>query len=287
MAAHPESHTFMLIGLGLLLIGFAFKVAAVPFHQWAPDVYEGAPTCVTAFLSVGPKVAGFAALLRVFGVDFGYYAPDHARIFAALAVLTMLVGNVTALAQMNIKRMLAYSSIAHAGYLLVGVMAGGDAGRQSVLFYGLAYAFMNLGAFTVVLLLGGKGEENLRLDDYKGLWARDPLLAVSMAVFLFSLAGIPLTGGFYGKYLLFSAAVGAGYVGVAVLGVLCSLISVFFYFRVVWYMFMQQPVGELVIDPHPIARKALYLCLVGVFWLGVAPHFFFLTLIGGATMFTG
>jgi NADH-quinone oxidoreductase subunit N len=238
-------------------------------------------------MSVGPKVAGFAALLRVFGVDFGYYAPDHARIFAALAVLTMLVGNVTALAQMNIKRMLAYSGIAHAGYLLVGVMAGGDAGRQSVLFYGLAYAFMNLGAFTVVLLLGGKGEENLSLDDYKGLWARDPLLAVSMAVFLFSLAGIPLTGGFYGKYLLFSAAVGAGYVPMAVLGVLCSLISVFFYFRVVWYMFMQQPVGELVIDPHPIARNALYLCLVGVFWLGVVPHFLFLKLIGGATMFTG
>ena len=217
----------LLIGMGLLIVGFGFKVASVPFHMWTPDVYEGAPTSVTAFMSVGAKAAGFAAFLRVFLYSLSSLQTDWVWILWVLAVLTMTLGNIVAIAQKNIKRMLAYSSIAHAGYILVAMVAASELGTASVLYYLLAYAFMNLGAFGVVILYGRKGEENILIGDYSGMASKYPLLAAAMAIFMFSLAGIPPTAGFVGKFYIFSAAVKAGYIGLAIIGVLNSALSVY------------------------------------------------------------
>ena len=194
-------------GMALLLVGFAFKIAAVPFHAWAPDVYEGAPTSVTAFMAVGVKAAAFAAFVRIFMHTFEALAVDWTAILAVLAVLTMTVGNLAALGQTNIKRMLAYSSVAHAGYLLVGMVAADTAGGAAVLYYLLAYTLMNTGAFAVVIALGKRGEANELLDDFDGVGLRNPGLGLSMTVFMLSLAGIPAFAGFTGKFYLFSAAV--------------------------------------------------------------------------------
>ncbi|MFQ6003413.1 MAG: NADH-quinone oxidoreductase subunit N, partial [Candidatus Zixiibacteriota bacterium] len=194
-------------GVGLLLVGLGFKIASVPFHMWVPDVYEGAPTPITAFISAGPKAAGFAALLRVFLFSFVTIKLDWTMVVWILAALTMTAGNIIAIAQSNIKRMLAYSSIAHAGYVLVALVAGKEAGVSSALFYLLAYIFMNIGAFTVVIALGRKDVENTNLDDYSGLGTRHPWLAVFMMLFMISLAGFPPTAGFMAKFYVFSAAV--------------------------------------------------------------------------------
>jgi NADH-quinone oxidoreductase subunit N len=234
----------LLIGMGLLIVGFGFKVASVPFHMWTPDVYEGAPVSVTAFMAVGPKAAGFAAFLRVFLYSLSSMQEDWVWILWVLAVLTMTLGNIVAIAQKNIKRMLAYSSIAHAGYILVAMVAASELSTASILYYLLAYAFMNLGAFGVVILYGRKGEENIQIADYSGMASRYPLLAAAMAVFMFSLAGIPPTAGFVGKFYIFSAAVKAGYVGLAVIGVLNSALSVYFYLRVTVMMYMRSPEKE-------------------------------------------
>ncbi|MGB8656722.1 MAG: NADH-quinone oxidoreductase subunit N [Candidatus Zixiibacteriota bacterium] len=249
--ANGESASGLLIwaGAGLLLVGLGFKIASVPFHMWVPDVYQGAPTPITAFISAGPKAAGFAALLRVFLFSLGTIKPDWTMIVWVISALTMTVGNVIAIAQSDIKRMLAYSSIAHAGYVLVALVAGGETGISSALFYLLAYTFMNIGAFTVVIALGRKGQENTKLDDYSGLGSRSPLLAILMTVFLFSLSGFPPTAGFMAKFYVFSAAVKSGFVGLVIIGVLNSLISVYYYLRIVVIMFMHpalQPETEKV-----------------------------------------
>ncbi len=262
----------LLVGMGLLIVGFGFKVASVPFHMWTPDVYEGAPTSITAFMSVGPKAAGFAAFLRVFLYAFSSLQTDWVWILWILAVLTMTLGNVVAIAQKNIKRMLAYSSIAHAGYILVAMVAADELATASVLFYILAYAFMNLGAFGVIILYGKKGEENINLSDYSGMASKYPLLAAGMAIFMFSLAGIPPTAGFVGKFYIFSAAVKAGYLGLAIIGVLNSALSVYFYLRVTVMMYMRNPEKELTgLDPSPAMVIALIIAVFGTLQIGITP----------------
>lgn len=262
----------LLIGMGLLIVGFGFKVASVPFHMWTPDVYEGAPTSVTAFMSVGPKAAGFAAFLRVFLYSLSSLQTDYVWILWVLAVLTMTLGNVVAIAQRNIKRMLAYSSIAHAGYILVAMVAANELGTASVLYYLLAYAFMNLGAFGVVILYGRKGEENLNISDYSGMASKYPLLAAAMAIFMFSLAGIPPTAGFVGKFYIFSAAVKAGYIGLAIIGVLNSALSVYFYLRVTVMMYMRNPEKEFAGLPlSPAMAIALIIAVFGTLQMGITP----------------
>ncbi len=277
IAAHLSRGTawenpLVFLGVGLLLVGLAFKVAAVPFHMWLPDVYEGAPTSVTAFMIAGTKAAAFAGLLRAFGTALTPLRTEWVAPLWVLAFLTMGVGNVAALTQQSIKRMLAYSSIAHAGYLLVAFLAGTSRGFSSILFYLVVYAFMNLGAFTVIIALARQGEERPTLSAYAGLGFRHPVLAFSMAVFMFSLAGLPPTGGFMGKFYIFTAAVEADYVGLAVVAVLCSLISVFFYLRVVVVMYMQEsPEGQ----PSPVFSPAIVITLVlatlATLQLGVLP----------------
>lgn len=231
-----------LVGIGMLLIGFGFKVAAVPFQWWTPDVYHGAPTSVTAFMSVGAKAAGFAALIRILMVSFGQvFTLDWQIAVAALAFVTMTGGNIAALAQKDVKRMLAYSSIAHAGYILVGVAAASTTGVRAVLFYLMAYAFMNIGAFTVIAVLERRGAVGSAIDDYAGLSRHQPFLALAMALFMFSLTGIPPFVGFWGKLYVFSAAAEANLSWLAIVGVINSAISAFYYVGVVVQMYMHQP----------------------------------------------
>ncbi len=262
-----------LIGMGLLLVGFGFKVATVPFHAWAPDVYEGAPTPVTAFMTVGPKAAGFAALVRVLVEALPSLQPHWSALLWVSAVLTMTVGNVVAILQTNVKRMLAYSAIAHAGYILIGIVAHNKAGLGAVLFYLVVYTVMNAGAFCIVLSLSRKGDLRVNLDDYTGLGRKAPLAAASLSIFLISLAGFPLTGGFMGKFYLFSAAIQQGYIGLAIIAVLNSLVSVFYYFRLMVVMYMKEAY-EAQPQPDPISLPVLGITLVaalGVLWLGVYP----------------
>jgi NADH-quinone oxidoreductase subunit N len=268
-----------LTGLGLLLVGFAFKVAAVPFQWWTPDVYQGAPTSVTAFMSVGAKGAGFAALLRVLFSAFSpAFTGDWMIAAAILAALTMTAGNLAALAQKDIKRMLGYSSIAHAGYILVGVAAGNADGVRGVLFYLLAYAFMNVGAFAVACAVERRGEFSSTLADYAGLGRQQPLLAAAMAVFMLSLTGIPPLVGFWGKLYVFRAAVEADMTWLAILGVLNSAISAFYYLGVLVQMYMREPApaAEGESQPAPlnlgtaIGASVLLAALVTVA-LGVWP----------------
>ncbi len=262
----------LLAGIGMLIIGLGFKAALAPFHLWTPDVYEGAPTAVTAYMSVAAKAAAFAAILRVFEIAFPSLVPDWSAMMAIIAIITMVVGNTVAILQQNIKRMLAYSSIAHAGYILVAVVAANQLGAQSVLFYTLVYTLMNLGAFAVVILLGRRGEENVMLSDYAGLGYRQPLLALAMAIFMLSLAGIPPTAGFVGKFFIFRAALDAGQVGLAVVGVLASVVSVYFYIRVIYLMYMVEPSRDLgPAQRAPWTSVAAGLAAVAVLVLGILP----------------
>jgi NADH-quinone oxidoreductase subunit N len=263
--ADGKSHgPLLVIGGGLLLVGFGFKVASVPFHMWTPDVYEGAPTSVTAFMIAGTKAAAFAAFLRVFLLALPTLHMQWSAAIWVLAVLTMTLGNLVALVQNNVKRMLAYSSIAHAGYVLVAVVAGGSSGASSVLFYLVAYALMNLGAFAAIIALQGHGQELLFLGDYAGLGFRRPALAACMALFMFSLAGIPPTAGFMGKLYIFSAALEAHYPVLAVIGVLNSVVSVYFYLRLIVIMYMTEPATERL----PVPRSAPAVLAVGMSALG-------------------
>jgi NADH-quinone oxidoreductase subunit N len=263
---------FVLLGTALVLVGLAFKVALVPFHVWTPDVYEGAPTAVTAFMAVGVKAAAFAALARVLLTALGGVPEVWTELCWVLAALTMTVGNVTALRQRNVKRMLAYSSIAHAGYALVGLVAARADGGAALSFYLGAYALMNLGAFAVVLALGRRGEPNERLEDWAGVGFRHPVLGLSMATFMFSLAGFPPTAGFAGKFALFGAAVDAGYVGLAVIGVLNSLVSVAYYLGVVVQMYMAEG-GRPVAAPasRPWLLATILVTVAGTLAVGVLP----------------
>ncbi len=261
------------IGLGLLLVGFGFKVALVPFHAWAPDVYEGAPSPVTAFMTVGPKAAGFAALIRVLVQAFPGLWQDWTAVLWVVAIMTMTLGNVVAVLQTNVKRMLAYSAIAHAGYILVGIVANSRTGFGAVLFYLVVYTVMNLGAFAIVLSLSHTGDMRVNLDDYAGLGRKAPLAAAALSLFLISLAGIPLTGGFIGKFYLFSAAIQKGYIGLAVIGVLNSVLSVFYYFRLMVIMYMRDSY-EGQPEPDAISMPVMAIVAigaVGILWLGIDP----------------
>jgi NADH-quinone oxidoreductase subunit N len=272
MNGAATGNIMLVAGMLLMATGFAFKIAAAPFQMWTPDVYEGAPTPMTAFMSVGPKAAGFAAFLRVFLVALPAFKPDWSSLVWVLAVLTMTVGNITALYQQNIKRMLAYSSIAHAGYILVGFTAGNAVGTAGILFYMLSYAFMNIGAFAVIILVGKKGEENNNVSDYAGFGYRHPILGIAMCIFLFSLAGIPPAAGFVGKFYLFSGAVQAGYIWLAVIGVLNSAASVYYYLRVMVFMYFKDPTEEFEwVKLTPAFAICLLIAVIGVLVPGVVP----------------
>ena len=272
VAAGAGRDPMLAIGFGLLLVGFGFKISAVPFHMWAPDAYEGAPTSITAFIATGSKAAAFASLLRVLLTALRGAPLDWPMLMWGMAAITMSVGNVVALAQQNIKRMLAYSSIAHVGYMLVGVVAGGSLGNGAVLFYLLVYTFTTAGAFGAILLLERNGREAVQLADYGGLATRHPVLAVALSVFLLSLIGIPPTAGFVGKFYLFGAAVKSGYVWLAVIGVLNSAVAAYYYLRLIVYMYMREPEGApTVLAPSFSGALALAVALWGVVQLGVAP----------------
>ncbi len=241
--------------------------------MWTPDAYEGAPTSVTAFMSAGAKAAGFAALLRVAPTVFAAGAAEWRPLLSWIAILTMTVGNVTALLQTSVKRMLAYSSIAHAGYVLVAVVAGGPDGASAALFYLAVYSFMNLGAFGVLTLLGRGPDERVLLADLAGLGFRRPLLGLAMSVFMISLGGIPPTAGFMGKVYLFGIALKAGLVPLVVVGVLNSVVSVFYYLRVTVAMYMEAPRGDPVaISPRAPAAVALVLAFALTLWWGLSAH---------------
>ena len=270
----PNANILLVTGMLLMMTGFAFKIAAAPFHMWTPDVYEGAPTPMTAFMSAGPKAAGFAALLRIFLLALPTLQAEWSQVLWVLAVLTMTVGNITALRQDNIKRVLAYSSIAHAGYALVGFAAGNGTGTAGILFYMLSYAFMNIGAFAIIILISKKGETNGNVSDFAGLGFKRPVLAVVMTIFLFSLAGMPPTAGFIGKFYLFSGAIQKGYIWLAVIGVLNSAASVYYYLRVMVYMYMKEATEdfEWVTVTTPIAL-ALIIAVAGSLIPGIVPSY--------------
>jgi len=258
-------------GTALLLIGLAFKAALVPFHAWAPDVYEGAPLPVTAFMAVIAKVGAFAALVRVFPVALAALADQWTVLLGALSIATMVLGNLVALLQRSMKRLLAYSSIAHAGYLLIGVAAGTAEGIWALAFYLVVYLFMTLGAFGVVLLLTRAGEEADQIEEYVGLGARAPWLAGAMAVFMVSLAGLPPTGGFVGKLYLFNAALGAGQTAVALVAALTTVVSVYYYLRIPYLMFVGGRASPLALLRAPAVRLAIIAAVVIVLLLGIFP----------------
>ena len=262
----------LLIGLALLVVGFGFKISSVPFHLWASDVYQGAPTPITALIATGSKTAAFAALVRLLVSSFVPLAGVWTAALWALAVLSMTVGNIVAIAQQNLKRLLAYSSIAHVGYILVGVVAGGSLGFGSVLFYLLVYTFTTAGAFGVLLHLERHGEDATDVSDLAGLGTRYPLTALVFSLFLLSLIGIPPLGGFVGKFYLFGAAVRAGHVWLAVIGVLNSAVAAYYYLRIIVYMYMREPDGSpTVLVPSLAGGLALAVSVVGVVGLGVIP----------------
>jgi NADH-quinone oxidoreductase subunit N len=268
----PGQERLVLLGVGLLLVGFGFKVALAPFHMWTPDVYEGAPTTVTAFMSAGVKAAAFGALLRVFALTLQPLAASWQPLVGGLAMFTIVVGNLGALAQTSVKRMLAYSSVAHAGYLLVALVAAPQVATEAVLFYLVAYAAVNLGGFGALASMAKAGKEPLSLGDVAGLSVRHPALAAAMTVFLISLAGIPVSAGFVGKFYLFKAAVGAGYTPVAVVGVLMSVVSAYYYLRVVVAMYMREPARDVTWSvPSPAASLALAVSVAVVLALGIYP----------------
>ncbi len=265
----------LLAGMFLLIVGFGFKVALVPFHQWAPDVYEGAPTSIAAFISAGPKAAGFAAFLRIFMEALQNIQSEWIVVITILAALTMTIGNLVAIAQRNIKRMLAYSSIAHAGYVLVGLAAANKDGISSAMFYLFVYCIMNIGAFGAVILARTEDGESLTISDYAGLGFKKPLLALFMTVMLLSLAGFPPTAGFVGKFYIFRSAVEAGQIWLVIIGAINTAISAFYYLRVVVAMYMREPEVELDFLAYPrILIIALTLAVIGVVLIGILPSYF-------------
>ncbi len=267
-----QSNPLLMMGLVLLVIGFGFKVASVPFHMWAPDVYQGAPTPVTAFMAVGPKAAAFAAFFRVFADAFPEMSSSWEMLLSIIAVLSMFVGNLGAIMQTNIKRMLAFSSISHAGYILMAVIAKNSLGSSSLLFYMLSYAFMTFGVFGIVIILGRKGEENLEIKNYSGLAYKHPVIALSMTIFLLSLAGLPPFAGFVAKFYLFSAAIQEGLLTLVIIAVLNSAISFYYYLKVVVFMYMKEPEAEFKISLTPITLFVVFIGVVGTINLGIFPN---------------
>jgi NADH-quinone oxidoreductase subunit N len=271
LAGQTGSQALALAAVGLLAVGFAFKVSAVPFHMWTPDVYQGAPTAVTAFMSAGTKVAAFAAFMRVFNVAFQPLTLDWVPVVWGLAAVSVVVGSVLAIAQTDIKRLLAYSSVAHAGFILIGLSEPGALGMSAALFYLVSYAVMILGAFGVVMLVSARGEGRTTIASYAGLAKRSPLLAGLMALFLFSLAGLPPTAGFIAKVRVFTAATQAGHWELALIGVLASVVAAYFYLRVVTVMFMQDPADDAEPDPSLLPRLAIVIPALATLVLGVFP----------------
>ena len=268
----PNKSPLLLAGMFLLIVGFGFKVAIVPFHQWAPDVYEGAPTTIAAFISAGPKAAGFAAFLRIFMEALPNLQVEWSGVIIVLAMLTMTVGNVIAIAQTSIKRMLAYSSIAHAGYILIGLAAANNDGVSSAMLYLLVYCVMNIGAFGAVILAKTEDGESLMISDYAGLGLRKPLLAMFMTIMLLSLAGFPPTAGFVGKFYIFKSAVQAGHIWLVIVGAVNTAISAFYYLRVVVTMYMREPEEELPFASYPgTLVVGLVLAAIGVLLIGILP----------------
>ncbi len=263
----------MYLGLIFILVAFGFKIALAPFHMWAPDVYEGAPTSVTAFMSVGPKAAGFAVMGRVLFDAFGAMQVQWTTVLIPLALLTIAVGSITALSQTNIKRMLAYSSVAHAGYMLLGIITGTVDGLTSTVNYLMIYTFMNIGAFSIVIMLRREGFQGENIEDYMGLSKSHPLASALMLVFMFSLTGIPPTAGFMGKFYVIMETINAGYTYLAVIAVIFSAISAFFYLRIVVYMYMKDPKDEVVLSNSPSMTIALAVTGVMVLVLGIFPSF--------------
>jgi NADH-quinone oxidoreductase subunit N len=272
-AAFDANNSMAVAGLSLLIVGFAFKISSVPFHQWTPDVYEGAPSSVTAFMSVTVKIAAFAALMRVLALSFEPLGDLLTNVLWVLAALTVVVGNLMAIIQDNVKRLLAYSSIAHAGYLLIGFVPGTVEGYSAVIFYLICYLFMNLGAFAVVVALAHQGQDCERAQSFAGLAKSRPALAALMTLFMLSLAGIPGTAGFMGKWLIFAAAVSAGEVPLAILGVLMSVVSVYFYLRIPVLMYMHDPAAEEPrMELDSFEAVVLGVCAAGVLFLGLSPN---------------
>jgi NADH-quinone oxidoreductase subunit N len=261
----------LILAMILLVAGFSFKIAAVPFHMWVPDVYEGAPTTVTAFMSVGPKAAGFAALMRIFIVAIVAIQDHWVIIFWVLAVLSMTIGNVVAIAQTSIKRMLAYSSIAHAGYILIGLVAGSQLGYASMLLYFVVYVFMNLGAFAMIVLLCSKTSRGDQISDFAGLSQINPYAALAFLIFFLSLAGIPPTAGFVAKLYIFAAAIKANCIWLAIIGVLNSAVSVYYYFRVTRVMYMEEVSGSITLSVSPSLVAALAIMAVATILIGIYP----------------
>ena len=284
IAGRSLDDPLLLAATVLLAVGFGFKLAVVPFHMWTPDVYQGAPTSVTAFMAVASKAASFGAFLRVFVEGLGGLKANWSAIFLLLCVATLVLGNIVALVQTNIKRMLAYSSIAHAGYALIGVvaagMAGGPAGGANgiaaVMLYFALYAFMTFGAFTIVAMLRKGGLDGDEIEDFTGLATRHPLAALLMLVFMVSLAGIPPTAGFIGKFYVFMSAVEAGLTWLAVLALVFAAISAYYYLRIVMVMYMREPVALTAASPRLVMSPALSIVLAcavaGVLFFGVYPN---------------
>ena len=277
-ASNGTPSLLLTIGAALLLIGFGFKVAAVPFHMWTPDVYQGAPTAVTAFMSTGAKIAGFAALLRVFATAFPSLSADITDILWVLAALTMIVGNITAISQTNIKRMLAYSSIAHAGYILMAFVPYGNKEVVPIsiaagLFYLVSYAFTNFGSWGVVIALEKAEGRGLEISDYAGLARKYPALAAAMAVFMLSFIGFPPTLGMVGKFYLFRAAIAGGYPGLAVIGVVTSLVSAYYYLRVVVNMYMRE--GDPTVEREPWLTFTTATTAIATVALSLVPQWLF------------
>jgi NADH-quinone oxidoreductase subunit N len=272
----PDAPNPLFIGLAaaLMFVGLAFKVSASPFQIWAPDVYQGAPTPVTAFLSAGPKAAAFAIFLRIFMTSFEPIGRGWEPLVWGSALLSMTIGNFAALRQSNVKRMLAYSSVAHAGYVLVALTARSEVGTAAAMFYLAAYAFMNIGAFAVVSHLSGRGERYQSIDDFAGLGVKQPMTAAMLTIFLLSLIGVPLTGGFFGKFYIFRAALESHLVWLTVLGLLNSAVAAYYYLRILVMMYMHEP-SDAAMKVEPLSaglRLALILPALGTLALGIFPN---------------
>ena len=271
LSRRPITDPISLMAMITLSAGIFFKIAAVPFHQWTPDAYEGAPSSITAYMSVAVKAASFAMMIRIFMVAIYPLRPQWVTILAAVSVMTMTIGNIAAITQSNVKRLLAYSSISHAGYLLIGLVAGNETGLTAIPLYLLIYTFTNIGVWAVVVALRKKDVIGEHIDDMAGLYAKCPVAAVLMLIFLLSLAGIPPTAGFIGKYYLFAAAIETGHNVLAVIAVLNAAISMYFYLRIVVSMFMREPSEKTGLTLAPALNMALGVAIIFTMLIGIYP----------------
>ncbi|PIR00459.1 MAG: NADH-quinone oxidoreductase subunit N [Nitrospinae bacterium CG11_big_fil_rev_8_21_14_0_20_45_15] len=270
-SGQTNSDTLLLLGTVLLIIGFGFKVASVPFHMWAPDVYEGAPSPVTAFMAVGPKAAALVAFYRVFATAIPEIGTTWDTLLMVVAVATMVIGNFGAIVQTNIKRLLAYSSISHVGYLLIAIIARNSLGGSAIAYYMMAYAFMIFGTFGIVILLGEKNSENLEIKNYAGLGVKQPAIALCMTVFMLSLGGMPPFAGFIAKFYIFGAAIKEGYVVLVVIAVLNSVVSLYYYLKIVVLMYMKDSERELELSMGPITLAVVAIAVFGTIEMGLFP----------------